>query len=84
MSTPLPPADPRSLGLFDVSRGTGKVIYKPLKGFDLSTSPPSWSADGNWLVFANSKGTLLMVDRNGGNLKALSKGGTDTNPAFSN
>lgn len=77
-------ADPRSLGLFDVTRGTGKVIYKPLKGFDLSTSPPSWSADGNWLVFSNSKGTILMVDRNGASLKALTKGGTDTNPAFAN
>ena len=77
-------SDPRSLGLFDVKRGTKKVIYKPLKGFDLATSPPSWSADGNWLVFANSKGTILMVDRNGANLKALTKSGTDANPAFSN
>ncbi len=77
-------SDPRSLGLYEVARGTKRVIYKPLKGFDLSTSPPSWSSDGNWLVFANSKGTVLLVDRNGANLKALTKGGTDTNPAFSN
>lgn len=77
-------ADPRSLALYDVARGTRKVIYKPLKGFDLTSAPPSWSSDGNWLVFGNNKGTILMVDRNGANLKALTKGGLDTNPAFSN
>jgi Tol biopolymer transport system component len=77
-------SDPRSLAVYDVARQTRRVIYKPLKGFDLTTAPPSWSSDGNWLVFANSKGTILMVDRNGANLKALTKGGTDANPAFSN
>lgn len=76
--------EPRSLALYDFERQTRRVIYKPLKGFDLTTSPPSWSKDGNWLVFANVKGTLLMVDRNGANLKALTKGGTDSCPAFSN
>lgn len=76
--------EPRSLALYDFERKTKRVIYKPLKGFDLATSPPSWSKDGNWLVFSNVKGNLLLVDRNGANLKALTKGGTDAYPAFSN
>jgi Tol biopolymer transport system component len=77
-------SDPRSLAIYDVERATRRVIYKPLKGFDLTTSPPSWSKDGNWIVFGNSKGTILIVDKNGANLKALTKGTTDAYPAFSN
>jgi Tol biopolymer transport system component len=61
-----------------------RVIYEPLRGFDLTSSPPSWSSDGNWLVFSNIKGNVLMVDKNGGNLQALTKRGSDAYPAFSN
>jgi Tol biopolymer transport system component len=77
-------SDPRSLALYDVAKGSHRVVYKPLKGFDLNTSPPSWSKDGNWIVFANAKGNILMVDKNGSNLKALTTGGLDAYPVFSN
>jgi len=76
--------DPRTLALYDFEREMSRVIYEPLRGFDLTSSPPSWSADGNWLVFSNVKGNVLMVDKNGGSLQALTKRGSDAYPVFSN
>jgi Tol biopolymer transport system component len=76
--------DPRSLALYDFERELSQVIYAPLRGFDLASNSPSWSSDGNWLVFSNVKGNVLMVDKNGGGLQALTKRGSDAYPVFSN
>ena len=76
--------NPRSLALYDFERELNRVIYEPLKGFDLISASPSWSPDGNWIVFGNVKGSILMVDRNGRNLKSLTRSGSDSYPMFSN
>jgi len=75
---------PRSLALWEVERGVKRTIYTPALGYEVNTTAPSWSPDGNWLVFANGKGNVMLIDRNGKNLKPLTAQGTDAFPAFSN
>lgn len=74
----------RSLALWDLEREAKRTIYQPLTSFDLTTVPPSWSPDGNWIVFSNIKGNIMIVDRQGKNLRSLTRGGEDAYPAFSN
>jgi Tol biopolymer transport system component len=73
----------RALGLYDVESQTKKILFKPRAGSGVSNTTPSWSSDGNWIVFANLKGHIFMVDRNGKNLRGLTTLGGDAVPAFS-
>lgn len=75
---------PRSLSIWDVEKKSKKVIFTAPGGNDLNTSAPSWSSDGNWIVFATNKGNVMLVDRGGKNSKLLTAQGTDAFPAFSN
>lgn len=74
----------RSLALWDIEREVKRTVYQPLTLFGLTTVPPSWSPDGNWIIFANVKGNIMIVDRQGNNLRSLTRGGVDAYPAFSN
>jgi Tol biopolymer transport system component len=72
-----------ALGLYDVESQSGKILFKPRAGSRVANATPSWSSDGNWIVFANVKGHIFMVDRHGKNLRALTTRGGDAVPAFS-
>jgi Tol biopolymer transport system component len=75
---------PRSLGLYDVERDVARTLYTPASGFDLTAVAPSWSADGNWIVFGDVKGFIQIVDRTGHDQRTLTREGTDAYPSFSN
>lgn len=75
---------PRSLAIWDVQRKAKTTLHTPQAQNAVDTTAPSWSPDGNWIVFSNGQNSIMIVDRNGKNLKPLTAQGTDSCPAFSN